>query len=417
MTRTRARGRRIVIAAFACALVFTTSVTACSDDDRTADSTTTAPSTPASSSTTEATTTAATTTTVPLDAIKLRLMNVGSFREPTNLVTRPNDTVAYLTEKAGRVVTLQDPDRIVLDLRSDVVNAGEQGLLGLAFSPDGTKLYVDYTARGNGETRIEEFTMRSDGTADPGSRRRLLTIAQPQPNHNGGQLAFGPDGMLYIGMGDGGAGDDAGAGHAEGGNGQSTSSLLGKVLRIDPTPSADRPYSIPAGNPFANGGGRPEIWAIGLRNPWRFSFDRATGDLWIGDVGQNQWEEIDFMPAGRGAAANYGWNRYEGTHRYRGADVADTVKPIAEYSHDHGCSVTGGYVARGAAVPALVGTYLYSDYCESTLRLLRREADGSIAHRTIGFDELSTAVSFGEDAAGNVYVLSGGGGVFRILAA
>jgi glucose/arabinose dehydrogenase len=354
-----------------------------------------------------------TTTTVPLAHVSVSLKQVGSFDEPIALVGRTGSPVVYVEEKVGKILELASK-RAVLDISSDVVDSGEQGLLGPVFSPDGKYLYLDYTAKSDGAERVEVFTMNADGTANVASRRRLLTISDPQPNHNGGQLAFGPDGFLYYGIGDGGAANDEGTGHAPGGNAQSTQVLLGKILRLNPTPTGAQPYTIPPGNPFASGGGRAEIWAYGLRNPWRFSFDRATGDLWIGDVGQDQWEEIDYMPPGQGAGANFGWNRYEGNHRYRGTDVAGTVKPVFEYSHDFGCAIVGGFVYRGPAAPTLNGTYLYSDNCQSTLRLLRRSATGAITTRAITFRNLANVGSFGEDLAGNVYVLSQNGPVFEL---
>ena len=194
--------------------------------------------------------------------------------------------------------------------------------------------------------------MKADGTADRGGRRELLAIAQPQPNHNGGNIVTGPDGMLWIGTGDGGAADDLGAGHAAGGNGQSLDTLLGKLLRIDPGPTPGAAHGIPADNPFANGGGRPEIWAYGLRNPWKFSFDADTGALVIGDVGQNKYEEIDWLPAGTKPPVNFGWNIREGLHEHRSGSTAGLTDPVLEYSHNDGrCSISGGYVYRGTQDP------------------------------------------------------------------
>ncbi len=244
---------------------------------------------------------------------------------------------------------------------------GEQGLLGVTFSPDGATMYVDYTNT-NGDTRVDAYPMQADGTANRGGRRELLAIDQPQPNHNGGNVVTGPDGMLWIGTGDGGAAGDSGAGHAPQGNGQSVDTLLGKLLRIDPTPAGSKPYSIPPDNPYADGGGRPEIWAYGLRNPWKFSFDAETGDLVIADVGQNAYEEIDWLAAGTEPPVNFGWPRREGTHKYRSDDASGTVEPILDYPHDTRCSISGGYVYRGTKIPDLVGTYLYSDNCDGKIR-------------------------------------------------
>ncbi|HEX6310318.1 MAG TPA: PQQ-dependent sugar dehydrogenase [Acidimicrobiia bacterium] len=337
---------------------------------------------------------------------------------PTALAVRPGDDRLYVAEQDGRVTALRDGvvDAVpVLDI-GDRVSLGrrEQGLLGMTFSPDGSKLYVHYTNR-EGDTRLDEYTML-DGGADPGTRRELLAVDQPDFNHNGGQLAFGPDGMLYVGLGDGGGGGgrDEGPGHAPGGNAQSRDTLLGKILRIDPTPSATQPYTIPANNPFAAGGGRPEIWALGLRNPWRFSFDRLTGDLWIGDVGQGAWEEVDFQPAGAGAGANYGWARLEAGHAFDGTAPPDAVAPIFEYPNpDEGCAVTGGYVYRGTRIPGLVGAYVFADYCVGQLRVVRQERGRIVSSRV-----LSTGVpwlaSFGEDHLGELYVLSHGSGLLRL---
>jgi glucose/arabinose dehydrogenase len=302
----------------------------------------------------------------------------------------------------------------VLDLTGQVTGGSEQGLLGIEFSPDGTLLYAHYT-NVDGDTRVDEYAM-TDGTADAASRRELLAVEQPQANHNGGQLAFGPDGLLYIGLGDGGGGGDTGDGHAPGGNGQSLDTLLGKILRIDPRPSGGDPYTIPADNPFAGGGGRPEIWAYGLRNPWRFSFDRETDDLWIGDVGQNAWEEVDYSPAGAGAGAgaNYGWARLEGAHPFSGDAPPDAVAPIFEYPNpDQGCSVTGGFVYRGARIPDLQGAYVFADYCQGDLRALRQEDGQLVVERSLGVNAANVA-SFGQDRDGELYVLSQGNGLLRI---
>jgi glucose/arabinose dehydrogenase len=244
----------------------------------------------------------------------------------------------------------------------------------------------------------------------------LLTVPQPQPNHNGGQLAFGPDGYLYLGLGDGGGADDEGRGHAPGGNAQSLGTLLGKVLRIDPTEGAGRAFSIPDDNPFAAGGGLPEIYVYGLRNPWRFSFDRATGDLWIADVGQNAVEEVTRLAPEDAAGANLGWNRYEGSQRYLGDDVDDVVMPVVEASHDDGnCSITGGYVYRGREIPSLRGWYVFTDYCNGAIRAAKVRSDGRVRVRDLGVT-LPSVSSFGEDADGELYVLSQTDGVHRLAA-
>ncbi len=352
-----------------------------------------------------------------LEAVVVALTPVADVESPTAMAVRDGDPALYVAEQEGLVRAVRDgvlvPDP-ALDLTDRVQFGGEQGLLGLAFSPDGSRLYVHYSDRTNGgDNQVDEYQM-GDGVADVSSRRPILTVETLQPNHNGGQLAFGPDDHLYIGLGDGGAAADRGDGHAPGGNGQSLDTLLGKILRIDPTASAGQPYTIPADNPFAAGGGRPEIWAYGLRNPWRFSFDRATDDLWIGDVGQNAWEEIDYMPAGQGGGANYGWARLEGTHAFDGEAPADAVAPIFEYPiPDQGCSVTGGFVYRGDAIPDLRGAYVFADYCEGELRALTQDGGVVTAERLLGVRAENIA-SFGEDGDGELFVLSQGDGLLRV---
>jgi glucose/arabinose dehydrogenase len=245
----------------------------------------------------------------------------------------------------------------------------------------------------------------------------VLSQSQPQGNHNGGELAFGPDGLLYIALGDGGSAGDQGSGHADGGNGQSLGTLLGKILRIDPTPSGGQAYTVPADNPFVGrDGARPEIWSYGLRNPWRFSFDKTTGDLWIGDVGQNAWEEIDYatQTSGNGKGVNYGWNVWEGTHRFRDGDAPGAVGPVYEYSHEGGnCSVTGGHVYRGERIPALRGVYLFADYCAGDLRGVVVQ-DGRVAQDRILPVSGGSVSGFGEDNDGELYVVSDQGEIYRV---
>jgi glucose/arabinose dehydrogenase len=256
--------------------------------------------------------------------------------------------------------------------------------------------------------------MREDGTADPNARREILAIDQPQSNHNGGNLVTGPDGMLWIGTGDGGGGGDSGSGHAASGNGQSLDTLLGKLLRIDPSmPANGKQYSIPADNPYANGGGRPEIWAYGLRNPWKFSFDAETDDLVIADVGQNAYEEIDFVSAGTTPPLNFGWPRREGNHAFRSDDTSGLVGAFLEYPHDNRCSVSGGYVYRGTKIPDLVGTYLYSDACDGKVR--GTPIGNGVTSSEIDFGlEAGQVSGFGEDHDGELYVLSINQGLFRV---
>jgi glucose/arabinose dehydrogenase len=336
---------------------------------------------------------------------------VAALEQPLALAVRSGDDALYVAEKTGRIVSVVNGHARttpVLDLSEEVSLGAEQGLLGLAFSPDGRSLFVDYTDT-NGDTHVTEFAMNGDRVA-PSSRRELLFVDQPYSNHNGGQLVFGPDGDLYVGLGDGGSGGDPQ------GNGQSLSTLLGKILRISPDPSKGRPYSIPEDNPFVDRSGvRPEIYAYGLRNPWRFSFDRQTGDLWIADVGQSAWEEIDRQPAGSPGGVNYGWNAMEGDQPYGGGPVTDDmVRPVYEYSHEGGgCSITGGYVYRGSAIPELVGWYVFGDFCGGRLEAIRTVGN-KVQHVELG-PTVPNLSSFGEDADGEVYAMSLSDGLFRLL--
>ncbi len=379
-----------------------------------------------STTTTRATTrstgsTATTTAATDLAAVNIKLTKLAELQRPTATAIRPGDTTTlYIVEKVGRIRTIRDGKLDAapwLDITSLVGrSSNEQGLLGLAFSPDASKLYVDYTNK-NGDTRVDEYAVSTAGAVAVASRRQVLAQPQPEVNHNGGQLGFGPDGMLYIGLGDGGAAGDQGPGHVAGGNGQSLGTLLGKILRIDPTPSAGKAYTIPPDNPFVGtAGARPEIWAYGLRNPWRFSWDTKTGDLWIGDVGQDMWEEVDLATkaSGAGRGVNYGWNVWEGTHRYRGGDAPGAVMPVFDYSHDGGnCAVTGGFVYRGTKIPALRGGYLFADYCGGTLRALAAQ-DGKVVQDRVLPVHVPSVNSFGEDASGELYVMSDAGDVFRV---
>jgi glucose/arabinose dehydrogenase len=293
-------------------------------------------------------------------------------------------------------------------------------LLSVAFHPDFAAngvFVVNYTRASStaadvGDTVIARYRVTPTGAdvANPSTGQTLLTIDQPQANHNGGLAMFGPDGMLYIGMGDGGAGGDIGAGHAPEGNGQSLITLLGKILRIQVGRTG--PYTVPGDNPNLGAGARREIWAYGLRNPWRFSFDRATGDLYIGDVGQNAWEEIDVELAPSAGGVNYGWPVWEGSHRYRGGTLVGDIRATAEYSHAGGnCSVTGGYVYRGAKVPSLKGFYFYGDYCSG--RLWSLVLLGGQWHATLILDTDLLISSFGEDEAGELYIVDLRGSVYR----
>ncbi len=327
----------------------------------------------------------------------------------------------FVNERAGRirVVTAGGELTDFVDLSDRVEAGGERGLLGVAFHPDfasNGRVFVHYSRKGDGATVISELTASADrSSADPASERIIFTLDQPFANHNGGEIAFGPDGYLYIGLGDGGSGGDPF------GNGQNRQVLLGKILRIDVDGphAAGKQYAIPATNPYAPGGiapggGLPEIWAFGLRNPWRFSFDRDTDDLYIGDVGQNAWEEIDRQPGGSDGGENYGWNVFEATHCFGLCDTVTQVAPVAEYSHGDGCSVTGGDVYRGTTQPSLVGTYLFSDYCSGTIWTL--PADASLTPRVLLESGLSVS-SFGEGEDGEIYLVDlSGGGLYRVLA-
>lgn len=290
-------------------------------------------------------------------------------------------------------------------------NYTERGLLGLAFHPSYAEngwFYINYTDV-NGHSVVARYTVSVDDPdrAEPASAAPLLYVQQPYANHNGGHMAFGPDGYLYVSLGDGGSGGDPD------GNGQNLATLLGSILRLD-VDVADG-YAIPADNPFVDReGARPEIWAWGLRNVWRFSFDRATGDLYLADVGQNQWEEINFQPAGSAGGENYGWNAFEGTHVYSGQPAASAVvAPVLEYGHSNGrCSVTGGYVYRGERIPALQGVYLYGDWCTGTIWSATPGADGSW-QAVVSLESGRSISSFGEDEAGELYLVDYGGAVLR----
>jgi glucose/arabinose dehydrogenase len=351
------------------------------------------------------------------DSVALRQVATG-LDFPVYLTAPAGDARLFIVEKTGRI-------RIVkggalgaapfLDLSASVSGGSEQGLLGLAFDPRyGTtgRFYVDYTDR-NGDTRIARYRVSADpDVADPSSGEILLTIDQPYANHNGGQLAFGPDGYLYIGMGDGGSGGDPE------GHGQNAADLLGSLLRLDVSGATG--YSVPTGNPYAAGGGRGEVFSIGLRNPWRFSFDRQGGDLYIADVGQNEREEVDVSTAasGGGRGLNYGWNRMEGTACYSsGCDRTGLTLPVIDYTHADGCSITGGYVYRGAAVPALAGTYFYADFCSGWVRSFRYQNGQATNPREWPMLKPGGQVtSFGEDAAGELYILEADGKVFQVVA-
>nr|WP_180218030.1 PQQ-dependent sugar dehydrogenase [Streptomyces albus] len=338
--------------------------------------------------------------------LDVALTKVAEAESPTAGTAGPDGTV-WIAERAGTVRVLDDGGlgEPVIDITGETTQDGERGLLGLAFDPDRTHLYLSFTDL-RGASRLDEFAV-VDGQVRKGSRRTVLTQEQPFANHNGGAVAFGPDGMLYLALGDGGSANDP---HD---NGQNLDTLLGKILRIDP--AKGDPYAVPADNPFVGEPGvRPEIWAYGLRNPWRFSFDAARGDLLIGDVGQNRREEIDRAPAGSGGGENYGWSRMEGTLPVAGEEPADHVPPVFEYDRSSSrCSVTGGYVYRGKALPHLRGRYVFSDYCEGDIRALRMRNGEVTGETNLGVDG-GRVVSFAEDVARELYVLALGGGVYRL---
>jgi glucose/arabinose dehydrogenase len=328
----------------------------------------------------------------------------------------------FVAEQGGQIRIVRDGtllERPFLDISDRITTGGERGLLGLAFHPDfptDPRLFVNYTDE-QGNTRVSSFTLdpSEPDRADPASEKRLLFVQQPFANHNGGALAFGPDGFLVIGLGDGGGGGDPEK------NGQNLRALLGKILRIDVGgTTGDKAYAIPADNPYADGADfrAPEIWLSGLRNPWRLSFDRSTGDLWIGDVGQGEWEEVDVQRAGAAGGTNFGWNLLEGNHCYRqGCEDPGLVGPVTEYSHDDGCTVIGGNVYRGTAQPALSGGYLFGDYCSGRLWAIDPAADGFREPTVVG--EMGGALSsFGEDEAGELYATDiAGGRLLRVTAA
>ncbi len=346
---------------------------------------------------------------------------VGGLSFPVYLTTPPGDTARlFVLEKDGviRIVrsdTLQTAP--FLDITGLTTKGNEQGLLGLAFPPDyavSGSFYVSYTAPGGGNAG-QSVIARYQVSADPDIALTQGTVVlhtdQPYANHNGGMIAFGPDSLLYVGLGDGGGGGDPD------GNGQNRTDLLGSILRID---VRDSTYRIPPGNPWATDPSfRHELWAYGLRNPWRFSFDRQTGDLYIGDVGQDAREEVDIQSAGAAGGENYGWNMMEGLSCYNAAtcNQSGLTLPVLDYDHGQGCSITGGYVYRGAAVPAVQGLYFYSDFCTGFVRSFRKSGRGITERHSWPALGLGGGVtSFGEDGRGNLYVLTSGGEIYRFTA-
>jgi glucose/arabinose dehydrogenase len=341
------------------------------------------------------------------------------------MAVRPGDDALYVVGKKGQVWALRD-GRVdptpVLDVSGSVSHGSEQGLLGLAFDPSGSSAYVQYTDR-RGDIHVDEYAWR-DGRADPSTRRGILFLRKQFPNHNGGDLVFGPDGDLYVGLGDGGSdytfGDQQGDPYR---HGQDLGVLFGKMLRIEPRmrdgslPPHGAAYAVPDDNPFvARKAARPEIWAYGLRNPWRYSFDRDTGDLWIGDVGAGAREEIDVQPAGSSGGQNYGWNALEGTVIYRNPPPG-AVPPVYEYAHNAGgCAVIGGFVYRGSLIPALRGWFVYGDACIGAVDVLQRADPGPPRVYVAAGQPVPRLSSFGQDQDGELYAMSLRGGVYRLVA-
>lgn len=354
-----------------------------------------------------------------------RVFESANLSQPLALIELPVNTVKaagamssaartwYVLEQAGRVLRLEQvgttlKSTVFVDIRKRVDSGpNEAGLLGMAVDPQFLKngrMYLSYTRSGSPLVSVLSRFFSDDGgrTLAIDSEQVLLEVEQPYSNHNGGNIRFGPDGYLYYGLGDGGAAGDPD------GNGQNIQTVLGSLLRVDV--SGDGAYQVPRDNPFVGEAGRPEIFAYGLRNPWRWSFDRKTGDLWLADVGQNTWEEVNVITRG----GNYGWSLREGAHCYSGdCRVPGLIEPVAEYSHDDGCSVTGGYVYRGKTVSDLQGVYLFGDYCSGKIWGLLPKGDGLYERRLLIESDLNIA-SFAEDQAGEIYVLDIGGKVFRI---
>ena len=334
--------------------------------------------------------------TAPVRGVKLR--RIGSFNAPTYLTAPKGDNRRlFVVEQPGTIRVVLDGKKLgtpFLDLRSDVQAGGERGLLSMAFAPDYATsglFYVYFTGK-DGDIHIQEFRRASPNQANRGSRRELIRIEHSQySNHNGGQLEFGPDGRLYAGTGDGGGGGDPFR------NAQNPTRLLGKLLRFDTARS------------------KPEVYAIGFRNPWRFSFDRLNGDLTVADVGQDEYEEIDFVKRGRAQGKNFGWSRFEGRHSYYGGTVSNYVPPVIERSHngDGYCSITGGYIVRDRSVKSLYGRYVYGDFCNPVLRWATLRAGRATGGGTFGL-RVPSLSSFGQDARGRVYALSLGGAVYRL---
>ncbi len=350
----------------------------------------------------------------PPESIALEAV-AGGLENPVHLTAPPGDPRLFVVEQPGTIRIVEGGEVLstpFLDLSEGVASGGERGLLSMAFHPEyGSNglFYVDYTDTG-GDTRIERYRVSNDpDVADPASATLILSIEQPFANHNGGLVAFGPDGWLYIGMGDGGSGGDPR------GHGQDPGTLLGALLRIDV--DAGNPFAIPPDNPFVGDpDGRDEVWAYGLRNPWRFAFDPAEGTLYVADVGQNDWEEVSVVDDAA-VAPNFGWNVMEGAHCFgqTECDMDGLVLPVLEYPNGEGCSIIGGHVYRGDALPGLRGHYFYSDLCAGFLRTFRLEDGEAVERREWEVENRAPVLSFGVDGAGELHLLSGDGTVYRIV--
>jgi glucose/arabinose dehydrogenase len=341
---------------------------------------------------------------------------VAEVQQALAMDTRPGSPALYVGTKDGRVVKVDGAEATtVVDLTAEVSTTLEQGLLGVAISPDGEYLYVDYTDVDD-HTHVVEYRLSDSGEPEPATRREVMFVEQPFHTHNGGHLEFAPDGLLWISLGDGG-GSLKGPDHGFGDNAQDGSVLHGSLLRIDPRPSEGQPYAIPEDNPYVDDAAvRDEIWMMGLRNPWRFSLDPETGDLWIGDVGQFCWEEINHLPAagGAGAATNLGWPVVEGYDEYAGGELGDFTWPSHVVSHENGDrSIVGGIVYRGAAIPELQGWYVWTDTYNGELRALRPNGEG-YELRSLGVSRVQP-VSFAVDDAGELYVMSFAEGVSKLV--
>ncbi len=347
---------------------------------------------------------------------RVTLQKVGDFDQPDYVTQPPGGQDLYVVEQGGTVRIVRGGEVLAkpaIDISGEVTASGEQGLLSIAFPPDfqRSRVVYAYFTGTDQDQHVVRYSVRPDGTFDEASAREILHMADFASNHNGGSLVFGPDGDLYIGTGDGGLEGDP---HR---NGQNLGSLLGKLLRIKPSTAGGPPYAIPADNPFRNRpGARPAIYSYGLRNPWRFSFDAKTGALIIGDVGQDTLEEVDYVPQGGGRGVNFGWSAFEGTDRFNTDQTApNAVPPIFEYSHDHGCSITGGYIVRDRTLSALYGRYIYADFCAGDLRSLVPSIPHARDDLSLGL-HVSSPSSFGEDEEGHIYVASLDGPVYRLVA-